>query len=154
MDNEPNNYSKACIPPLITTTNGQQRTTASNTEKAAALASTFFPPPPPSNLIPETQHPQPLKGVKLFTRNAIKEAISKLHPHKAPGPDRIPNIVLMKCIDVLIDHLYFLYRAILELEIYPSRWLLSTTIVLRKPGKTAYDVPKAYRPIGLLDTLG
>lgn len=30
---------------------------------------------------------------------------------------------------------------------------MSTTLVLRKPGKPAYDVANAYHPIGILDTL-
>lgn len=42
----------------------------------------------------------------------------------------------------------------MELNVYPSHWLSLLTIVLRKPGKPAYNVSKAYRPIGLLDTIG
>ena len=45
-------------------------------------------------------------------------------PYKALGPDKIPNIVLMKCIDVLIDHLFFIFRAIFELNVYhPMAWV-------------------------------
>ena len=32
-------------------------------------------------------------------------------------------------------------------------WKSFTTIVLRKPGKPRYDIPKAYRPIALLNTM-
>ena len=46
-----------------------------------------------------------------------------------------------------------IYRAILRLKIYPAKWKDSTTCVLWKPGKPRYDVPKAYRPIALLNTL-
>lgn len=60
----------------------------------------------------------------------------------------------MKCIDVLIDHLFYIYRAVFDFDVYHPRWLQSTTLVLRKIGKPAYDVAKAYRPIGLLDTIG
>lgn len=49
------------------------------------------------------------------------------------------------------DHLFFIYRAFLE---HDTGWLRSTTVVLRKPDRPSYDVPKAYRPVGLLDTLG
>jgi len=56
--------------------------------------------------------------------------------------------------DILTDHLFYIFRAVLELNIYHERWLTSTTLVLRKPSKPAYDVAKAYRPIGLLDTIG
>ena len=33
-------------------------------------------------------------------------------------------------------------------------WKSFTTVVLRKPGKPRYNIPKAYRPIALLNTLG
>ena len=56
--------------------------------------------------------------------------------------------------DVLIEHLFFIYRAVFELNVYHNKWLTSTTLVLRKPGKPAYNIPNAYSPIGLLDTLG
>ena len=32
-------------------------------------------------------------------------------------------------------------------------WKTFTTVVLHKPGKPHYDVPKAYRPIALLNTM-
>ena len=60
----------------------------------------------------------------------------------------------MKSIEVTIDHLFFIYRAALEFSFYHNYWLTSFTLVLRKPGKPVYDVAKAYRPIGLLDTIG
>jgi len=37
---------------------------------------------------------------------------------------------------------------------YPARWKHFSTIVLRKPGKPDYTIPKAYRPIALEETLG
>ena len=80
--------------------------------------------------------------------------VRTLKPYKAPRPDGIPNIILMKCIDVIIDHLFYIYRASLEFAFYYDYWLTSLTLVLRKPGKPAYDVAKTYRPIGLLDTIG
>jgi hypothetical protein len=69
------------------------------------------------------------------------------------GPDGIPNIVLTKCADTLMDRLFYIYKAILDLGVYYDLWKLSTTVVLRKPSKPKYNVPKAYRPIALLNTL-
>ncbi|KAA5658148.1 hypothetical protein F3G64_34415, partial [Pseudomonas aeruginosa] len=37
---------------------------------------------------------------------------------------------------------------------FPTIWKEATVVVLRKPGKTDYTNPKAYRPIGLLPVLG
>ena len=76
-----------------------------------------------------------------------------LSPYKAPGPDGIPNVVLTKCADVLIDHIYYIYRAVLELEVYHPAWLESLTLVLRKIGKTNYDVAKSHRPISLINMI-
>ncbi|EMD86559.1 hypothetical protein COCHEDRAFT_53746, partial [Bipolaris maydis C5] len=42
----------------------------------------------------------------------------------------------------------------LRLGYCPSHFRESTTVVLRKPGKDNYTVPKAYRPIALLNTVG
>ena len=42
---------------------------------------------------------------------------------------------------------------ILQLGRYYDPWREFTSVVLRKPGKPSYDVPKAYRPVVLLLTL-
>ena len=62
--------------------------------------------------------------------------------------------MLKRSIDTISDHLYYIFRAIFELDIYLDEWRISTTVVLRKPGKPSYKEPKAYRPIALLNTLG
>jgi ribonuclease HI len=91
--------------------------------------------------------------MRFFSRARIRQVFKTLSPFKAPGQDKIPNVVYMRCIDALIDHLFFIYRAIFELNTYHPRWLESVTLVLRKIGKTDYNVAKAYRPIGLIDTM-
>ena len=62
-------------------------------------------------------------------------------------------MVLQKCVDTIIDHLYYLFHTILEFNSYPSRWRKLLTIILCKPGKVDYEVTKAYCPIGLLKTI-
>ena len=155
INSDPSDYSSTRIPPLKYRDEHQQEVTATeNSNKADALAETFFPPPPTQPIIPDSVYPKPLKARGIFSRDNIRAAIKTLKAFKAPGEDGIQNVVLQRCVDTIIDHLYYIYRAVLELDAYPSRWLLILTIVLRKAGKTAYNVAKAYRPIGLLDTLG
>jgi ribonuclease HI len=154
ITSEPSDYSCARIPTLNTTSNGLPILAEANAEKVAALTESFFPPPPASSHVPLNHtYPSPLPGIRFFTRSRIRQVIQSLSPYKAPGPDKIPNIVLMKCSDALIDHLYFIFRAVFELKVYHPRWLESITLVLRKIGKTTYDVAKSYRPIGLIDTI-
>jgi hypothetical protein len=59
----------------------------------------------------------------------------------------------MKCVNALIDHIFFIYRAVFELKVYHPAWLESLTLVLHKIGKTDYDVAKSHRPIGLINTI-
>ena len=93
-------------------------------------------------------------GIKYFSRDRICQVFKTLSPYKDPGPDGIPNVVDIKCLDVLIDHIFFIYRTVLELRQYHGSWCESVTVVLRKLGKTDYGVAKVYRPIGLLNTIG
>ena len=99
-------------------------------------------------------YPEPANIFRYFTRAQIKDAAKKLNAFKAPGPDGVPNVVLKRCIDVLADRLYYIFRAIFKLDIYPNEWRESITVVLCKPGKPSYQEPKAYHPITLLNTLG
>lgn len=139
ISSEPSDYSSACIPNLkagdITTSNN-----------------TF--PPPPNEPITQMAYPRSLNGVKFFTREHICKVIHQLKPYKVPGNNHIQNIILQKCMEVLIDHLYYIFCTILELDVYPSHWLSLLTIILHKPGKQAYNVLKVYQPISLLDTTG
>ena len=89
-----------------------------------------------------------------ISQEQIRRQLKRLKPFKAPGPDGIPNIVLTRCADLLVDRLWYIFNAILEKEVYYTLWKHFTTVVLRKPGKPRYDTPKAYRPIALLNTLG
>jgi len=133
---------------------GEPRRTPNNEEKSNALANSFFPPPPPSPTIPLTCYPKPANIFRFFTRAQIKKAVDKLDTYKAPGPDGIPNVILKRRIETLANRLYYTYRAIFELNVYPEEWRESIMVVLRKPGKPSYEEPKAYRPIALLNTLG
>ena len=116
-----------------------------------------LPPPPPPlatlSVPPHQEYPPPLKGPHFFSKSRIRQVNCSLSPYKAPGLDKIPNIVLMKCVDTLIDHLFFIFRAVFELTVYHPRWLESIMLVLQKIGKTSYDVAKSSRPIRLIDTI-
>jgi hypothetical protein len=59
----------------------------------------------------------------------------------------------MKSAPLLVPFLGPIFRATFTLKIYPEQWKKSSTIVLRKPGRPDYSLPKAYRPITLLDTM-
>jgi len=124
--------------------------------KAAALTGIFFllrPMNLPSMPSDDEPNPRPLPFTTPALHQVIKR-IEKSKPHKAPGNDGIPNIVLKEASGVLAPCLHTCLQAVLQLSYFPRAWREWTTVVLRKPGKPDYTIPKAYRPIALYNTMG
>jgi ribonuclease HI len=142
--------------PTLKTKNaaGVETSINSNDEKAKLLAKTFFPPPPiVANDFANFIYPEPLPNPSKITPEQLHKHIFKSAPYKAHGPDDIPNAVIQQCVTLIHDRLIRIYQAILDLGIYYDPWKDFTTVVLRKPGKPSYEVPKAYRPIALISCL-
>ncbi|KAG2335757.1 hypothetical protein BDR05DRAFT_842722, partial [Suillus weaverae] len=78
----------------------------------------------------------------------------RLSGYKAPGPDGICNIVFKECTDTLLPYLLHLFNVVFSHQVYFQPWRCFSTVVLRKPGKPNYSVPKAFCPIALLNTTG
>ncbi|KAJ6118425.1 reverse transcriptase [Penicillium samsonianum] len=90
----------------------------------------------------------------LITSEEVMHAIQRSASYKAPGPDGIPNAALKKAIEIPnIMFLTHLFNECLRLGYCASHFRESTTVILRKPGKSDYTIPKAYRPSTLLSTL-
>lgn len=146
--------AKARIPALKYSTGDVKLTASTNDDKSYALANSFFP-AKPADALGDLDHPYPPACCipDKITKEQILMQIRKLKPYKAPGPDGIPNIVLIKCADLLIDILHRIYKVMLEHNLHYAPWKVFTTVVIRKPGKPRYDIPKSYRPIALLNTM-
>ena len=54
---------------------------------------------------------------------------------------------------VVHPHLVHIFKASLHLGLYPGQWRESITCVFHKLGKAQYNIPKAYRPVALLNTV-
>jgi ribonuclease HI/endonuclease/exonuclease/phosphatase family metal-dependent hydrolase len=132
---------------------GDDISISNNNDKAKIFVKTFFPPPPPvPDDFDQYAYPEPLPDPSPITEEQVQRHIAKLSPYKAHGPDGIPNVVLQRCVDILSTRLTRIFRAVMELDTYYDPWKEFTTVVLRKPGKPNYEVPKAYRPIALIST--
>ena len=124
-----------------------------NEEKSQLLARSFFPPPPDTSTVPrDAVYPTPVEKFAPFTEQEVERSITSTASFKAPGPDGICNIVFKRCKDQLTPYLTQIFNAVFALNTYYDSWKDFTTVVLRKPGKADYTVPKAYRPIALLNT--
>lgn len=133
--------------------NSHRQPSQHNDSKVAALARFFPPPPSMSHVLPGHEYPPPLKGPCCSSWSRIHQVIRFLSPSKVSGPDEIPNVILIKCCDALIDHLYFIFRDVFWIKTYHPRWLESITLMLCKISKKSYDIVKSYWPIGLIDTI-
>ena len=115
--------------------------------------SSSLPPPPQPDNYEHFEYPEPLPDPPQIGLDQVHRQIAKLSPYKAHGPDGIPNVLLQRCVVILVGRLTRIFRAILDLDIYYDPWKEFTSLVIRKPGKPSYKVPKAYRPIVLLSTM-
>ena len=127
-------------------------------KKAECLLRAFFPPPVRADLndisnYNGSSYPKPF-GMGRITEHEVRKAILSSAPLKAPGGDEIPNRVLQVAIDIILPLMVSLFNACLNNAYCPEHFRESITVVLKKPGKADYSVPKAYRPIALLNTLG
>jgi len=74
---------------------------------------------------------------------------SKAPARKAGVPRELPRITAEE-----IRHaIYRQYHASVDLGYVPKSWRTAKIVALKKPGKSDYTVPKAYRPISLLPTI-
>ena len=130
--------------------------TFDNTTRARILAKKFFPPPEEADLsnIQGYTYPQEIDVPQEVTEEMIKDALRKMHPDKAPGPDGITNRVLKECIVELAPVLVPTFNMCAKLGYHPKPFREGCTIAIRKPDKPSYTVAAGYRPIALLNTMG
>jgi hypothetical protein len=124
-----------------------------NNEKSKVLTRGFFPTKPWDKELHSPHSKLEHNTACTITKEQVLNQICRLKPYKAPGLDGIPNIVLTKCAHILTDRLIPIYKAIYEQDLLYKLWKCFTTVVLRKPEKPCYDIPKAYRPITLLNMM-
>jgi hypothetical protein len=156
ISNPATDGGKSRIPTLETTDpNGTAYRAETNEEKIQTLATAFFPPKlTTTRNLDGRNYPKRVKYQFQLHEAQLWRQITKLRPHKAPGEDGIPNIVLKEAADLIIEHLLWIYRATFMLGTYSDRWKSWVTIVLRKPGKANYSAPKYHCPIALYNTMG
>lgn len=138
------------IPPLVT----DDGIVATPHDIAAHLHHVFAEPTAPYNAddIQSIDYPDPAPD-STFTIEALDRAIERLPPDKAPGLDGIKGRFLKAVWPALRQPLFTLLATSFDITHYPTPWKHFLTCILRKPGKPAYNVAKAYRPIALLYTV-
>ena len=124
--------------------------------KCKMLQGVHFPKPPEADLteLDGYVYPRPKGDWVPVTEWEVSEAIRNSPPDKAPGDDQLPNRVLKAAATIITPSLTHLFNASLQLQHVPEHFKKSISVILRKPGKSDYSGPKAYRPIALMNTMG
>jgi ribonuclease HI len=135
-----------------------------DTEKVKLLRKVFFPQPPEADLSDIQQsHASHREQYQLPPINdtEVRAAIKKAPPNKAPGYDALPNQVWRvlakpgsRSEKRFIPLLTAIFDACVRIGHNPQHFQTSVTVTLRKAGPRDYRVPKSYRPVALLNTLG
>ncbi|KAF8680610.1 hypothetical protein AX14_004530, partial [Amanita brunnescens Koide BX004] len=91
-----------------------------------------------------------------FSRQEIHDAIALTSNCSAPGPDRITWELLKMALQVngAPEGLGHMFNRIRSDGVWPTWFKQSTCVIIPKPNKLRYNVPKAFRPISLLNTIG
>lgn len=105
-------------------------------------------------MIRETAVAAAKREVEAFTEDEVRHALETISPNKAPGGDGFTADICQRAFRCLPRTFTAIYNGCLRKGYFPSRWKSATTVVIPKPGRDDYMVPKAYRPIGLLPVLG
>jgi len=91
-----------------------------------------------------------------FSNQEFKDAIDKCSLSSTPGPDHIswrhlkPVILNNTCLKKIV----VIANACIALEFWPSHFKSVATVVIPKPNKDSYSMPKSFQPIILLNMTG
>ena len=133
----------------------QDETAKTFTEKERLFRKALFLPPPTANLEAET-HTQPTRRLPWprTSHNEIRDAIISSSSSKAPGPDGLGFESLKIAYAAIPEYFHSLFVVLIRAGYHPKVWREATIVIIKKAGKPDYSVPKAYRPISLLNCLG
>ncbi|KAL1446556.1 hypothetical protein WDU94_003615, partial [Cyamophila willieti] len=90
--------------------------------------------------------------IEIFTVEELVEAVLRIQPNKAPGPDQIPPKIVKEVALSTPDLLLKVFNFHLKKGDFPSIWKEGRVVLIPKPKKE--NQPLKYRPICLLNTFG
>ena len=91
-----------------------------------------------------------------FSKEEFIRVITKCNNSSTSGPNRLSwsHLKYMLKDNGCLQNIIRIANACLDLDYWPTHFKILTTIVISKPNKISYDMPKSFRPIVLLNILG
>jgi hypothetical protein len=124
-------------------------------ELASLLSERFF--AEEAEPIPTRFHddpePRQARPYEAFTESELDLLLRQTANKSAPGTSGIGWFLLKRGWEAVKDHLIAIYNACFALGHHPARWREAKVVVIPKPDKPDYSLPKAHRPISLLETM-
>ncbi|GBP31135.1 Putative 115 kDa protein in type-1 retrotransposable element R1DM [Eumeta japonica] len=85
-----------------------------------------------------------------FTMVEVKAVLRELNPKTAPGLDGLTADICIAAVESEMEVFLAIANKCLELAYFPTHWKTAHVVIIPKPEKEDYTLPKSYRPIGLL----
>ena len=101
---------------------------------------------------PDNPTPLAVREFTPITNTEISEALSKTSNKSAPGSSGINYKLLKWAFKACPDRFIEIFNAAVLLGHHP--WKEAIVVIIPKPNKPNYSLPKAYRPISLLECCG
>lgn len=140
------------MPPILNLQKVEQNTFKG---KCAALKETLFQKPPEAETPQWDNYTTNSKWAwPTLSEGEIEHACSSNIQSKSPGPDLITQEIITNAYKAIPEIFLECYRIFIDAGYHPSCWREATGAVLPKPNKPKYNIPKAYRVITLLNSLG
>ena len=140
-----------CIPPLLTSHGALSHNPVL---MSAALQQRFFVTDRPqvAPLQPDDPPPLPPRDFTPITEEEITAAIAPTSNKSTPGSSGIGYALLKWAFQARPDRFVTIFNASISLGYHP--WKDALVVIVPKPHKPNYSLPKAYRPISLLECCG
>ena len=110
----------------------------------------FPKPPEPSLELPGPAAPR--RPFYDITKREVELALSDTSNNSAPGPSGIGYKLVKWAFSAQPDFILDIFTSSLRLGHHP--WTEAKVVIIPKPNKPDYSVPKAYRPVSLLECYG
>ena len=108
----------------------------------------------PENAKPESEYKDKcdaeISDINISIKD-VKDAIKDIPSFAAPGPDKLPALVLKECADEIAEAIVMIWRKSLDSGEIPEMMKLQTIIPLFKKGSKS--LPENYRPVSLTSHL-
>jgi len=108
-----------------------------------------------TNILDEIKNKQTLTWVP-FSKKEFNITLGSCNNSLTSGPDKLSWRHLKSILNdkVCITRVIKIANVCIDLEYWPNHFKLLSTVIIPKPNKPLYDLPKSFHPIVLLNTLG